>query len=356
MVHKKIGCAIIGYGGMGNWHANKITHEMGEFAELIGVYDINPNRNQVAREKGYHFYLGEGELLADENVQLVIIATPNDVHKEIAIRALEAGKNVICEKPVTMCLHDLEEIIAVANKTGLLFTVHQNRRWDEDFLTMKKIFDDNMLSNVYRIESRVQGSRGIPGDWRNQVEHGGGMVYDWGIHLLDQALMMTGTRKIQTVYTELTNVTNENCDDGFRTTLIFDDGLSFYVEVTTSNFIELPRWYMLGENGTAVLNNWSCEGKIVMVSDWENKDAVPIVAGAGITKTMAPRTKDSIKEYPLPVQKANWGEYYKNVFAYLRGEADIIVTHDQQRRLIKLVEAIFASGYSGRVVEFENGL
>ena len=337
MVHKKIGCAIIGYGGMGNWHANKITHEMGEFAELIGVYDINPNRNQVAREKGYHFYLGEGELLADENVQLVIIATPNDVHKEIAIRALEAGKNVICEKPVTMCSHDLEEIIAVAN-------------------TMKKIFDDNMLSNVYRIESRVQGSRGIPGDWRNQVEHGGGMVYDWGIHLLDQALMMTGTRKIQTVYTELTNVTNENCDDGFRTTLIFDDGLSFYVEVTTSNFIELPRWYMLGENGTAVLNNWSCEGKIVMVSDWENKDAVPIVAGAGITKTMAPRTKDSIKEYPLPVQKANWGEYYKNVFAYLRGEADIIVTHDQQRRLIKLVEAIFASGYSGRVVEFENGL
>jgi predicted dehydrogenase len=221
---------------------------------------------------------------------------------------------------------------------------------------MKKLFDDNMLSNVYRIESRVQGSRGIPGDWRNQVEHGGGMVYDWGIHLLDQALMMTGTRKIQTVYTELTNVTNENCDDGFRTTLIFDDGLSFYVEVTTSNFIELPRWYMLGENGTAVLNNWSCEGKIVMVSDWENKDAVPIVAGAGITKTMAPRTKDSIKEYPLPVQKANWGEYYKNVFAYLRGEADIIVTHDQQRRLIKLVEAIFASGYSGRVVEFENGL
>ncbi|MBR6941203.1 MAG: Gfo/Idh/MocA family oxidoreductase, partial [Clostridia bacterium] len=243
---------------------------------------------------------------------------------------------------------------AAANETGKLFTVHQNRRWDEDYLTMKKILDDNTLGKVFRIESRVQGSRGVPGDWRNQPEHGGGMVLDWGIHLLDQALMMTLPRKLKSVYAELTYVTNEKCDDGFRTTLIFDDGLSFYVEVTTSNFIELPLWYMLGENGSAVINNWDCDGKIVMVSDWENRDAVPIVAGAGITKTMAPRTDDTIKEYPLPVQKADWGEYYKNIYGYLRGENDIIVTHDQQRRLIKLVEAIFESGKTNKVIEFED--
>lgn len=207
---------------------------------------------------------------------------------------------------------------------------------------------------MFRIESRVQGSRGIPGDWRNQKQHGGGMVFDWGIHLLDQALMMTLPRKLKTVYAELTNVTNENCDDGFRATLIFDDGLSFYVEVTTSNFISLPLWYMLGENGTSVIDDWDCSGKTVMVSDWENRDAVPIVAGAGITKTMAPRTDDTIKEYPLDVQKADWGEYYKNVFAYLRGEEPIIVTHDQQRRLLKLVEAIFESGKENKVVEFND--
>ena len=356
MVHNKIGCAVIGYGGMGSWHANKIMNDMSEYAKLIGIYDINPERLSLAEYQGIHAYTNQFDLLIDKQVQLVIIATPNDVHKEIAIAALEAGKNVICEKPVTLCSKDLEEIIATANECGKLFTVHQNRRWDEDFLTMKKIFDDNTLSNVYRIESRVHGSRGIPGDWRNQCDHGGGMVYDWGIHLLDQALMMTNPRKLISVYAELTNVTNENCDDGFRATLIFDDGLSFYVEVATSNFIELPRWYMLGENGTAVINNWNCDGKIVMVSDWENRDAVPIVAGAGITKTMAPRTNDSIKEYPLPVQKANWNDYYKNVFEYLNGNADIIVTHDEQRRLMKLVEAIFDSGTSGKVVEFETGL
>lgn len=354
MINGKFGFAVIGYGGMGSWHTRKVKNEMGEYAELIGIYDIDPARNKVAEENGIHAFASREELLADERIDLVTVATPNDYHKEIVMAALKAGKNVISEKPVTLSSADLEEMIACANECGKLFTVHQNRRWDEDYLTMKKLLDDGTLGRVFRIESRVQGSRGIPGDWRNQKQHGGGMVFDWGIHLLDQALMMTLPRKLKTVYAELTNVTNENCDDGFRATLIFDDGLSFYVEVTTSNFISLPLWYMLGENGTSVIDDWDCSGKTVMVSDWENRDAVPIVAGAGITKTMAPRTDDTIKEYPLDVQKADWGEYYKNVFAYLRGEEPIIVTHDQQRRLLKLVEAIFESGKENKVVEFND--
>ena len=354
MINGKFGFAVIGYGGMGSWHTRKVKNEMGEYAELIGIYDIDPARNKVAEENGIHAFASREELLADERIDLVTVATPNDYHKEIVMAALRAGKNVISEKPVTICSADLEEMIACANECGKLFTVHQNRRWDEDYLTMKKLLDDGTLGKVFRIESRVQGSRGIPGDWRNQKQHGGGMVFDWGIHLLDQALMMTLPRKLKTVYAELTHVTNENCDDGFRATLIFDDGLSFYVEVTTSNFISLPLWYMLGENGTSVIDDWDCSGKTVMVSDWENRDAVPIVAGAGITKTMAPRTDDTIKEYPLDVQKADWGEYYKNVFAYLRGEEPIIVTHDQQRRLLKLVEAIFESGKENKVVEFND--
>lgn len=354
MINGKFGFAVIGYGGMGSWHTRKVKNEMGEYAELIGIYDIDPARNKVAEENGIHAFASREELLADERIDLVTVATPNDYHKEIVMAALRAGKNVISEKPVTICSADLEEMIACANECCKLFTVHQNRRWDEDYLTMKKLLDDGTLGKVFRIESRVQGSRGIPGDWRNQKQHGGGMVFDWGIHLLDQALMMTLPRKLKTVYAELTNVTNENCDDGFRATLIFDDGLSFYVEVTTSNFISLPLWYMLGENGTSVIDDWDCSGKTVMVSDWENRDAVPIVAGAGITKTMAPRTDDTIKEYPLDVQKADWGEYYKNVFAYLRGEEPIIVTHDQQRRLLKLVEAIFESGKENKVVEFND--
>ena len=244
-------------------------------------------------------------------------------------------------------------MIAASKKYGKLFTVHQNRRWDPDFKCVQKILADNELGKVFRIESRVQGSRGIPGDWRNQKVHGGGMVLDWGIHLLDQALCIGEGRKLISVYAELTNVTNEECDDGFRATLIFEGDLSMYVEVTTSNFIELPRWYILGENGSAVINDWEVNGEIVKVSDWENRDAVPILAGVGLTKTMAPRTDDTIKRYSLPEVDSRWTQFYENVFATLRGEEKQLITHDQQRRLLKLVDAIFESGTENKVVFFD---
>ena len=179
------------------------------------------------------------------------------------------------------------------------------------------------------------------------------MVLDWGIHLLDQTLRIGEGRKLISVYAELTNVTNEECDDGFRVTLIFEGDLSMYVEVTTSNFIELPRWYILGENGSAVINDWDLNGEIVKVSDWENRDAVPILAGVGLTKTMAPRTDDTIKHYPLPKVDSSWTQFYENVFAALRGEEEQLITHDQQRRLLKLVDAIFESGNENKVVFFD---
>ena len=353
MINGKYGFAVIGYGGMGGYHIGKIKEELSDYAEVIGIYDIDPERAKVAEEKGIHAFSSREELLSDERIDLVTVATPNDFHKEIVIDALAHGKNAISEKPVAMNSSELNEMIEAANKYGKLFTVHQNRRWDRDYLVAKQVFDNNELGRVFRIESRVQGSRGIPGDWRNQPEHGGGMVYDWGIHLLDQCLMMTQPRKLMSVYAELTNVTNEKCDDGFRVTLIFDDGLSFYVEVTTSNFIELPRWYILGENGSAVIENWDCKGKIVKVQDWENKDAVPIVAGVGLTKTMAPRTDDSIKEYPLPESNAEWVEYYLNIFKAIKGEEKALITHEQQKRLMKLVETIFESGKTNKVIEVD---
>ena len=346
---KKIGCAAIGCGGMGQWHAQRIAQH--PELEWVGGYDILPERTAALVAKiGGEAFASREALLADSRVQLVTVATPNDVHREIALAALEAGKHVVSEKPVAMSVAELETMVAAAQRAGRIFTVHQNRRWDGDYLTMKKIFDAGTLGPVFAIESRVHGSRGIPGDWRNQKEHGGGMVLDWGIHILDQALMMTQPRRVVSVCAQLLHVTNTACDDGFRATLTFDDGLTYLAEVGTSNFIALPRWYMLGENGSAIIHDWSCKGEIVMVSDWENRDAVPIQAGAGLTKTMAPRTAETIQTYPLPEIKTDWGEFYLNVAASIRGEAACLITHDQQRRLMRLIEAIFRSGGTGEVV------
>ena len=319
---------------------------------MAGIYDIAPEAMEHAREKEIPVYDSFEAVLADESVSLVTVAIPNHLHKDICIRLMEAGKHVICEKPVALSSAELQEMIDAANRCGVLFTVHQNRRWDEDFLVVKKLLQENTLGNIFRIESRVHGSRGISGDWRNQKQYGGGMVLDWGVHLFDQILQMI-PGKLKSVYSQLSFVTNEDCDDGFTALLNFENGPAVEVQVSTSNFINLPRWYVLGENGSAVIENFKMDGKIVMVSDWEKRDAVPVVTAAGLTKTMASRTKETIQEYPLPRVESDVRDFYRNVVKVIRGEATQLVTHAEVMRVMKLMEAIFASAETGKVIEFE---
>ena len=349
MEQKKFGVAIIGYGGMGTWHTQAL--QTMEELTLCGVYDILPERNAAAEQAGLHAYASREELLQDPNVQLVTVAIPNDLHHDVCIDCMKHGKNVISEKPVCLNHQELQEMIDASKEYGVLFTVHQNRRWDEDYLIMKKLYDEGTLGRVFNIESRVHGSRGIPGDWRNQKEHGGGMVLDWGVHLLDQILMMVD-KPLRSVYADLSHVTNEAVDDGFKALLHFDDDLTVQVEVGTSNFISLPRWYMQGENGTAVIDDWDLSGKIVMVSDWENRDAVPVVTAAGLTKTMAPRTDETIETYPLPKVQSDVRDFYRNVIKACRGEEEQLIRHDQVMNVMKLMEAIFRSGETGQTVIF----
>ena len=209
--------AIIGLGGMGTWHLNEL--ETMTEPEVAGIWDIKENRREYAASRNVHVYASLEDLLADETVDMVLIATPNDLHKPLAIAAMEAGKHVISEKPITLNSSDLQEMIDASERTGKFLCVHQNRRWDEDFLTVKKILEEGNLGQIYRLESRVHGAHGIPGDWRAQPQHGGGMILDWGVHLLDQALLFYPDAKLNTVYATVSNVTNTLVDDGFTADL-----------------------------------------------------------------------------------------------------------------------------------------
>lgn len=344
------GMAIVGFGGMGNWH-REFAHKIEEL-KVTGIYDIKESRRNFARDNNTYVYESLEEVLEDEKVNIILVATPNDVHKDISIKALKAGKHVVCEKPAMMNSEELEEVIAVSKETNKLFVVHQNRRWDEDFLTIKKIYDNNMLGGIYNIESRVHGSRGIPGDWRQEKEHGGGMLLDWGVHILDQMLCMV-QEKVKKVYCKFTHVTNELVDDGFKIMLTFESGKTALLEVGTSNFISLPRWYVLGLNGSAIIEDWSLKGRIVRVKNWEDKDAVPIRAASGLTKTMAPRLDNTIFEEELPIQKSDLSEYYKNVLRAIEGRAEIIVKNEEVLRVMKLMEACFKSDELQTAVDFE---
>ncbi len=343
-----MGWALIGYGGMGGWHVGQLR-TMPELVEICGIYDIKPERRAAARQDGLRAYETLEELLADEKVRFVTIATPNDVHCSLAIAAMRAGKAVISEKPVTVSARDLQRMIDQSRETGMRLTVHQNRRWDEDFLTVKEILKQNMLGPVFQIESRVHGSRGVPGDWRNTWLQGGGMILDWGVHMLDQLLLLTDEDIVST-YCEVSHVTNDEVDDGFKAMLTFQSGLRAQVEVGTSNFIELPRWYVLGQNGSAIIRDWSLNGEIVKVSDWEKRDAVPVVTAAGLTKTMAPRTEETICRYDLPRAQSDVRDFYRNFIAAIEGKQEQLVTHAQMMRVMRLMEALFRSAESGEVV------
>ena len=171
-MEKKIGVAIVGYGGMARcWHIKRLK-EMPEIFEVVGAFDIDPERNRIFEEDtGIPAFDSMQALLDSGRVDLAIVAVPNDAHKPVCIELLDHKINVICEKPVCLGTDELEEMIAAADRNGVVFTVHQNRRWDEDFLSVKKVYDKNELGRIFRIESRVHGSRGIPGDWRNQKCH-----------------------------------------------------------------------------------------------------------------------------------------------------------------------------------------
>lgn len=348
MKHKM---GIVGFGGMAGWH-NELIQDI-ENLEVAGIYDIKEERMKYAESIGLCTYGSLDELLADKKIELILIAAPNDIHKPAAIRAMKAGKHVICEKPVTLSSGDLKEMTEAAKETGMFFTVHQNRRWDEDYLTVKRIIKENRLGELFRIESRVHGSRGIPGDWRQEPEKGGGMVLDWGVHLLDQMLLMFPGSRVKKVYASLTNITNQLVDDGFTAELIFENGITALVEVGTSNFISLPRWYVLGQNGTAMIEDWELNGKVVTANGKDENDVVPVKTAAGLTKTMAPRREDSIYTEKLPKVAGDINDFYKNVIDVLEDKAESIIKIQEAERVMRLMETIFESAKKHQVIDFE---
>ena len=349
--HMKMKMGIIGFGGMGSYHYSNIRDRI-ECLEVKGVYDVQETRQEAARQNGLIAYGSREELLADPEIELVLVATPNNFHKPISIAALEAGKNVVCEKPVMMNCGELLEVLAVAKRVGKVFTVHQNRRWDKDYVIIKNIYDTKRLGKPYFVESRVQGSKRVLSGWRGRAENGGGMLLDWGIHLLDQLMWMDKNPVVE-VKAELFEVYSQGVDDNCKLYVKFEDGLWAMIEVSTNCFIPLPRWHMSLTDGTAVVNDWSCNGKMVELADekdlgWSEEI---VYTEAGPTRTMAPRPRETTRELPLPEVHTDWCDFYKNVVATIRGTASLIVTPEEEIRLMHVVDLLFESAREHRSIK-----
>ncbi len=358
IMKKRVG--VVGYGGMGQWHVcsimgttymDSIHFNESDVCEVAGTYDTDPEKMAKAKADGIHTYESLEAMLADPTVDIITIATPNDVHEDIAIKTMNAGKHVICEKPVTMSCESLDRMIAASEKNGKLFSVHQNRRLDDYFVRMKKLAEDGDIGEIISLESRIHGDHGVPGDWRKTVEAGGGMLYDWGVHMIDQQLWMLGY-DVDRVYAHFDYLTGVPVDDGCFIDIFLKSGKFLHVEICTYNFIHMPLMYMRGKTGTALFNTWGDDIHVTRCTDWGDHDEIlPVKAAAGLTKTLAPRGDRAIEKLDLKLPHTDPHDYYRNFCAAIDGKEGQLVTHEQMRVVMKVIMAAFESAKNNCVVK-----
>ncbi len=342
--------AVIGYGLQGSWHCGEILTNSSHVVTLAGICDIDESKQALAREKGIKVYKDFQSVLEDENVDAIVIATPNDLHKEMAVKAMVAGKHVVCEKPVEMSVAALDEMLDASKRTGKVFTVHQNRRWDTNYLVMKDLIQSGDIGEVISIESRIQGSRGIPANWRGEKEHGGGMMLDWGVHLIDQMLQLIPSR-ITRIFSVMSHITTNEVDDGFKLEIYFEDGKSAHIEVGTYNFITMPRFYMQCRKGSARIEEWTDPMKVAKLKLWKEDDVKPHANSKAITMTMSPRNELTLDYYEVEQPVRDTYEYYHNFCQVIAGNEALIVKPEEVRRVMQVMEAAFDSDRKKQSVE-----
>jgi len=353
MEKKKIKAGIIGFGYMGNFHLNRM--KSGEGIEAYAAYDIDPEKLEDARGENLLTFSSLEEMLTDEEIQLAVICTPNDVHADIAVKALEAGKHVLCEKPATLTVAELERVLSCAEKNNRIFTTHLNRRWDADYGTVKKVLENKSIGEPTTLISQVFGQRGVCFGWRGDPAKGGGMLYDWGIHLIDQILMLFPQQKVVSVYARLRSILTPAVDDYFEAELEFEGDVIAHILVGTFALQELPRWYIFGDKGTLKLKDFSGkEGGLARIKEnIRGFERVPTGKKMGPSRTMAHLERENLEEIPLPVAEEEPYAFYRNLTASIRGEEKSLVTKEQMLRDMKVIEAIFQSDREKMRLEVE---
>lgn len=355
--------AIIGYGTQGVYHTRNLRALTDVDIDVVGVYDTDPRANEDATAHGLAVYPSFQAVLDEEEVDIVFICTPNDSHRDYAVGALRAGKHVLCEKPAMMSSAQMREVADVAAQTGRMFMVHQNRRWDPDFNVIKRVYDEGLIGEPTYLAQRIHGSRGIPGDWRREVAHGGGMILDWGVHTVDRLLTMVDSPVVD-VYGEVSYALGNEADDGFRAHLTFANGFKAMVDVSTCAFVPEAKFWMQSATGTVVIEDWEMNGRMVRRTGAQEEDAAPIQAGVGLTKTMAPRILDykalatttpPVEVLPLPQVDVDVMDFYRNARDVVDGVAQPVVTNKSVIRCLTILEAVVASARSHEVVHPEQG-
>lgn len=189
----EIRVGVVGYGGAYNMGKVHLEEMRAAGMTPAAVAEVDPVRLAAATKDfpGIATYPSVDRLLKSPDIDLVTIITPHSTHAKLALQCLRAGKHVVCEKPLALTTAECDAMISTARKGGLLLSAYHNRHWDGWILrALDLIKKKKAIGEIYKIDARM-GRRGLPGDWwRSSRSISGGILYDWGVHLLEYGLQL----------------------------------------------------------------------------------------------------------------------------------------------------------------------
>jgi scyllo-inositol 2-dehydrogenase (NADP+) len=323
---KSINVGLVGYGMAGEFFHAPLIH----FTSGLVLHTVVERHQERAKERYPHVRVVRSleALLADDSIDLVVIATPNNTHFDYAQKALLVGKHVVVDKPFTVTAHEGETLIALAKQTGKLLTVYQNRRLDGDFLTVKKLLAEGTLGEVKTYKAHYDRFRPVPRDsWKEEA----GVFYDLGPHLIDQALALFGKPLSVKVLVQ-TQREKALAEDYFEVTLQYAHTQVF---VSAGMLYEepRPRFELIGSAGTFIKYGLDPQENALKAGELPVNDTWGAEAEEnwGTLSTAEGQTK-------VETEKGNYPAYYENVYqAIVRGEK-LLVDPQDALEAIRIIE------------------
>lgn len=327
VISKQYQCAIIGFGNNLNTVHTHVFNlfSLSEKFQIRGIYDKDSQRMaEVQDELGFNFYESFEQLLEDKDLDIVILAIPNHLHAEYTIKALQAGKHVVCEKPMATTLEDARQMIEVSEKCAKKLFIKLNRRFDVDFVTVMHAYKSGIIGKALQIDTAInnyscpnlQGFRAIK-------DLGGGYLLDWGQHLFDQLIALFEI-KPKTVFASCDScIWPVNVDSQAMVMLRCHDSLSVLVDISNISRIQKPRWLIKGELGSILYTNGKCT------------------------------IRDKFGEHTVENCHLPLNSFYTNVYETLEGKCTPIITVEQAYKSMKLIEMAYRSAELGKSIDYD---
>lgn len=290
------------------------------------------------------------ELLKDDEIELIIINTPDHTHTELTHKALQAGKNVVVEKPFTLHASEAEDLLNLAIRKQLTITVFHNRRWDGDFLTIEKIVKNELLGRIVEYESHFERFRNfIKQSWKEEPANGTGTLYNLGSHLIDQALFLFGMPDAVTGDVQIFR-TDAKVDDFFEVILHYK---AMRVTLKGSYLVRQPgpRIIIHGTHGSYLKygndpqEEALTNGELPIQANWGKE--VPEQWGLLNTEKKGIHYIGKIETIP-----GNYLHFYDNLYDVIVNHKELIVKPQEAVNVINIIEAAYKSSKQQKTVIF----